>query len=418
MGVVDGSAVNASNTNSAFINKNQADTMPYVLTLGKELVLTQITTPTTPATGYTKLYSKSDGNIYYMSPTGVEVSLGLIGPTKGGTGISTYTTGDVLYASATNTLSKLPIGTNGKILTVSSGVPVWANPAAGSYNSPTIQIFTANGGATNYQFAVTSANATIGAIYTNNTQTFTVLSTISSGLNLLMSGTGTPTAGGTLTKSSGTGDATITFSAYNTVYIPPVSPAPLYIEVEMIGGGGGGGMGNTSSAIYSGTAGGTTSFAFGSSTLNAYGGAGGSSGGNSPASPASASLATGAIGIALSGGRGQGGGYTGSVSTLYLQGGLGAGTPLGAGGSVQLNGNGFIPAVNTGAGGGGGGAGAASNVYAGNGGNSGGYIKAIIVSPPSYCAYSIGTKGSGGTGSGTSGAYGADGIIIVREYYQ
>jgi hypothetical protein len=65
-----------------------------------------------------------------------------------------------------------------------------------------------------YTFAVSSANATAGATYTNNGNTFTVVSTISSGTILQVSGTGVPTASGTLTKSSGTGDSTITFSSY------------------------------------------------------------------------------------------------------------------------------------------------------------------------------------------------------------
>jgi hypothetical protein len=47
---------------------------------------------------------------------------------NGGTNITTYTTGDILYASATNTLSKLAIGTNGYHLTVTSGLPVWKPP--------------------------------------------------------------------------------------------------------------------------------------------------------------------------------------------------------------------------------------------------------------------------------------------------
>ena len=34
---------------------------------------------------------------------------GSAGVTSGGTGQTSYTTGDILYASATNTLSKLPI---------------------------------------------------------------------------------------------------------------------------------------------------------------------------------------------------------------------------------------------------------------------------------------------------------------------
>ena len=47
---------------------------------------------------------------------------------NGGTAQTAYTTGDILYASATNTLSKLAIGTTGYTLTVASGVPTWKPP--------------------------------------------------------------------------------------------------------------------------------------------------------------------------------------------------------------------------------------------------------------------------------------------------
>lgn len=49
---------------------------------------------------------------------------------RGGTNQTTYTTGDVLYASGTNTLAKRAIGTTGQVLTVSGGVPTWATPAS------------------------------------------------------------------------------------------------------------------------------------------------------------------------------------------------------------------------------------------------------------------------------------------------
>jgi hypothetical protein len=49
-----------------------------------------------------------------------------IATTKGGTGLTSYTTGDILYSSATNTLSRLSAGSNGQILTLASGVPTWA----------------------------------------------------------------------------------------------------------------------------------------------------------------------------------------------------------------------------------------------------------------------------------------------------
>jgi hypothetical protein len=50
---------------------------------------------------------------------------------KGGTGFSTYATGDIVYASATNTLSKLSIGTSDQFLKVVAGVPAWSDTVDG-----------------------------------------------------------------------------------------------------------------------------------------------------------------------------------------------------------------------------------------------------------------------------------------------
>ncbi len=70
----------------------------------------------------------------FTNATGLPLTTGVTGTlpaTNGGTGIATYTTGDLLYASATNTLSKLAAGTGGHVLTLSGGVPIWAAPAGG-----------------------------------------------------------------------------------------------------------------------------------------------------------------------------------------------------------------------------------------------------------------------------------------------
>jgi hypothetical protein len=64
------------------------------------------------------------------------------------------------------------------------------------------------------KFTITSGNATAGAVYTNNSQTFVVIQTVSASVSVQMVGTGNPAASGTLTKTSGTGDATLTFSAF------------------------------------------------------------------------------------------------------------------------------------------------------------------------------------------------------------
>lgn len=48
----------------------------------------------------------------------------------GGTNQTSYSTGDILYASASNTLSKLSIGSTDQVLTVIGGVPSWEDAAA------------------------------------------------------------------------------------------------------------------------------------------------------------------------------------------------------------------------------------------------------------------------------------------------
>jgi hypothetical protein len=44
----------------------------------------------------------------------------------------TTTTGDMIYASASNTPARLAIGTEGHVLTVTSGVPTWSVPTGGT----------------------------------------------------------------------------------------------------------------------------------------------------------------------------------------------------------------------------------------------------------------------------------------------
>jgi hypothetical protein len=53
-----------------------------------------------------------------------------LGATYGGTAQSAYTQGDILYSSATNTLSKLGIGTVDYILTSTGSVPQWSAPSS------------------------------------------------------------------------------------------------------------------------------------------------------------------------------------------------------------------------------------------------------------------------------------------------
>jgi len=71
--------------------------------------------------GYT-----TNGFVKTSAGTGLITVSTQVAATEGGTGISSYTTGDILYSSASNTLAKLAAGTNGHVLTLAAGVPSWA----------------------------------------------------------------------------------------------------------------------------------------------------------------------------------------------------------------------------------------------------------------------------------------------------
>ena len=84
----------------------------------------------------------TNGNLTDITTVGTVIAglwnASTIGANYGGTGISTYLTGDILYSSSTNVLSKLAIGTSGQVLRVSSGgIPEWATISV-SAATPTV----------------------------------------------------------------------------------------------------------------------------------------------------------------------------------------------------------------------------------------------------------------------------------------
>lgn len=73
----------------------------------------------------------------YLTLTGTTLSfVGPLDPTDGGTGFSSYATGDILYASSATALSKLPIGTNGQVLASNGTNPVWQTNVSSFPGSP------------------------------------------------------------------------------------------------------------------------------------------------------------------------------------------------------------------------------------------------------------------------------------------
>lgn len=262
-------------------------------------------------------------------------------------------------------------------------------------------------------FIIASGSATAGATYTNNGVTYTVVSTISSGTTIKATGGGAPAVSGTLTKTGGTGDATLTFYTYRQ---------PLYLRVRGVGAGGGAG-GSGTAAGAAGTTGGNTTF--GTALLVGNGGVGGSAGAGTHVAGGAggtASLGTGPVGAAITGGSGNGNSQTGANTTGF--GGVpGVATPFGGGGGgTDYNGStGTNQPDNTGAGGAGSNANV-TNVTSGSGGGAGGQFDAWIFGPFATYVWPwvVGAKGTGGA-PGTNGFAGYDGgsgVIEVVQFYQ
>jgi len=64
----------------------------------------------------------------------------------GGTGLASYTAGDILYASGATTLAKLAKGSDTEVLTLASGVPTWAAPTVGDITAVTAGTGLSGGG--------------------------------------------------------------------------------------------------------------------------------------------------------------------------------------------------------------------------------------------------------------------------------
>jgi hypothetical protein len=162
---------------------------------GDSFVLT--TEPNTMIIGYTALtYTQFSGAITYVGGTNIDVTgqtislTGTVGPTNGGTGVNTVTTGDLLYGSAANTWSKLSVGSAYQSLVVNgAGTQVeWNAVNLSSSNAVTGTLPATNGGTGQ------TAYATGDILYSSATNTLAKLAGNTSTSKLFLSQTGTGSA--------------------------------------------------------------------------------------------------------------------------------------------------------------------------------------------------------------------------------
>jgi len=329
--------------------------------------------------------------------------------------------GDLIYGGTNGNQTRLPNGAVDQYLASAGGTspPVWT-----SFVTGTKQIFTVTGTVAGQIFTISSGNATVGATYTNNGQTFTVLATIAAQTTVYMSGTGSPLTSGTLTKSAGTGDATLTFSAAQALAVYTTPARAKLLKLTLVGAGGaGGGAGATaagSSAAGAGGGAGATVIKFITSPAATYYyavGVGGTVGaaGNNAGNAGSRSFFDIVLALSAGGGSGGGGGPTQTGGPVIEQ-------NFGGAGGAAANGDVNIP----------GGAGNFSIVYAatvsssGYGGTStlGAGGRGVAAGAGAVSAGTVGSVYGGGGGGGVgqnaaaqTGGAGAGGIIIVEEMY-
>lgn len=181
-----GDLIYASGTTA--LSKLAAGTNGYLLTMNSGLPSWQ----PAPATGVTTISFDTTGLTPATATNGAVTVGGTLVAANGGTGQSSYTTGDLLYASGSTAISKLAVGTNGYILTVSGGLPSW-QPAPAT-------------GVTSFQTSLsglTPSTSTTGAV------------TLAGTLDVSSGGTGATTLTGYV-KGSGTSALTASSTIPNT----------------------------------------------------------------------------------------------------------------------------------------------------------------------------------------------------------
>jgi hypothetical protein len=175
-----------------------------------------------------------------------------IGVGYGGTGLASYTTGDLLYASGSTTLSKLALGTSGYVLTAGASAPQYV-----------AQSTLAVGSATSATTATNLAGGAVGSVpYQSGAGTTLFLSgnTTTTPQFVTSTGTGSVAQAPTLTGSTGSGNVVLATSP--TLVTPALGTPSSGVVTNLTG---------TASININGTVGATTANTGAFTTISATG---------------------------------------------------------------------------------------------------------------------------------------------------
>jgi len=185
----------------------------------------------------------TDGKLFYKdNANAVQVIGWKVTPTTaGGTGLTSYTAGDLLYYATGTTLSKLGIGTNGQILKSTGSAPAWetvSNLAVTSITFGTTGLTpaTATQGAVTVAGTLVAANGGTGQssyavgdlLYANTTTTLAKLADVATGNALISGGVSTAPSWGKIgltthvsgilpVANGGTNASTASITAFNNI---------------------------------------------------------------------------------------------------------------------------------------------------------------------------------------------------------
>ncbi len=144
-----------------------------------------------------------------------------LGVARGGTGVTSYTTGDLLYATGASSLGTLNIGGDGEVLTVESGALAWASLTGGGGLCPTCLINNPNATQTIIPTGATTTGLSIQQASGGTADIFNVTDATGATKYLRVDNVGNVMLGaGTLAS---TGNLTVSPASTDPISISPVA---------------------------------------------------------------------------------------------------------------------------------------------------------------------------------------------------